>query len=196
MEYRIHLDMDGVLCNFDKGAIAVHGMDFAEVTAKRPPGHWSLVEPMGFTSTNQFWKPINEAGVDFWTNLEPLPWMDELVKLVSTITEDWYIVTAPSYDIDSYIGKLTWIKNMFGRKFTRVVPTMHKEILAGNRTILIDDRYENCNKFYQECLERQYQGAGSVIFPSIGNDFHEHAHDPIPLVKESLLQMIGVKYAS
>lgn len=63
---RIYLDMDGVLCDFVGAACKLHGRDPATVT------HWNFFKDWGMTA-EEFWRPIHEAGEDFWANLEPYP---------------------------------------------------------------------------------------------------------------------------
>lgn len=183
---RIFVDMDNVLVDFDPGACRVHGVSYDRMMAERRPGEWDMTRALGLKSHNEFWKPINEGGSQFWEELQPLPWANELIGMVSCLTSDWHVITAPSLCPTSYNGKVKWLKNFFGSAFDQFCITPHKEIFAhGQHTILIDDREKNCDKFREA-------GGRSILFPSHGNNLHAWKHEPITIVDQEL---IGVRHA-
>lgn len=170
--------MDEVLADFIGAACVVHGFSVEELTLKRTPGTWDITEALG-VSVTKFWKQINKGGKAFWSEIAPLPWKNDVMELVESMTTDWHIVSSPSYSISSYTGKVNWLKKQFGHDFTRFALTPHKEIFANPNTILIDDREENLEKF------RAHGGLG-VVFPSLGNSLHELRQDPVTYVQLQL----------
>lgn len=174
----ILIDLDDVLVDFTKAACEIHGFTKVQMGDNRPLGQWSIIEPLGLT-LDDFWEPISAAGSDFWANLEPLPWIDELLNLIQNATAEWYVVTAPSQCPTSYNGKVLWLKNYFGDRFDKFVITPHKFLLAKKGTIIIDDRYENCENFVSG-------GGCAITFPTRGNPQHALSHDPVAYVKQRL----------
>ena len=59
--------MDGVIANWEEAAINVLGIDFNLIEEKLKQGEnlFNLMQ----CSEEDFWKKVDEAGVDFWANL-------------------------------------------------------------------------------------------------------------------------------
>lgn len=184
----ILLDMDGVLADFDEAACRAHGVDRELVETRRKPGEWSLVEPLGLTSLDEFWAPISALGEQFWLDIKPLPWLGELIELVEQYTNDWHVVTTPGRDPSSYSGKAAWLKQRFGAKFHRITLTAHKHLLADSGTVLIDDRQANIDAFRRPRLGRA-SGHG-ILFPSTANALYIYANDPLSSVQRGLNNVI------
>jgi 5'(3')-deoxyribonucleotidase len=163
--------MDEVLVDFVGGALRIHGWTRQRLEQVRPPGSWSIVEPMGMTPA-QFWRPINAAGESFWLGLQLLPWASRVVDWVRSVTPDWYIVSSPSSTTSSYAGKLRWLRRYFGRDFQQFVLTSHKHLLAQPTTLLIDDREETVQQFITA-------GGEGLLFPSRHNRLWSLADDPV-----------------
>lgn len=96
---------------------------------------------------DEFWAPINAAGRDFWANLKPYPWFEELVDSVSAADPNFYLCTKPSSKADCLAGKLDWIHRYFGDRFRRYFFAPNKSPLAAPGRVLIDDSDENCKGF-------------------------------------------------
>ena len=173
----IFCDMDEVLVDFVGGALQVHSMTREELDAKRKPGTWEISDIV-CNSMDEFWEPINVLGKSFWTRLQPLPWVEELVKILEPY--EWYIVSTPSRNPESGLGKQLWCMNYFGSHFDRLIPTKHKHLLAGPNKYLIDDREKNCHKFTAS-------GGRSLLFPSMGNRLHPWASNPLLGLKSHYL---------
>ena len=170
--------MDEVLVDFVSGACEIHGTTREELTKKWPVGHWSIVEVLGLFKS-EFWNRINKEGEDFWFNLKPLPWCNDLLELVKSTTDDWHIVTAPSMAISCYSGKVRWLKTYFNPGFDRFVITPHKYLFAQPGIVLIDDREENVLDFVKS-------GGEGLVFPTHGNRFHEYKEDPVASIADVL----------
>ena len=176
---RIFVDLDDVLVDFRGGAIRLHGWDPADCR----PEMWDMCESRGVTQED-FWKPIDEAGEDFWYLLQPHPWIHEVIELVERhVGEEWYIVTSPSRHVSSYVGKLKWVKAWFGAQFDRMIPMTHKHLLADYDRVLIDDSPDNI-------LEFNNAGGIGILFPNVGNSLHEQAHSPMDHVEEILTRIM------
>jgi predicted kinase len=130
-QYKVYCDMDGVIVDFE------HGYD--RLTGRKAPGVDSTYDK------NDFWAAITKAGKDFWANLE---WMEDGQQLWNYIKQyNPTLLTAPSREESSRIGKQEWIdKNLPG---TPVVfkQAKDKKDLAEPNAILIDDRKDNIQQW-------------------------------------------------
>lgn len=121
---KIYCDLDGVLVNFDKGYYNLTGIDIKN----------KYVEDI------KFWEPINNAGADFWINLE---WMDDGKYLWNYIKKyKPIILSKPSLDISSKIGKTFWTSFHLPPS-TKLILTQKKEKYCRKGDILIDDMDDN-----------------------------------------------------
>lgn len=124
-KYKIYCDMDGVLVDFIRGYLELTGRDITG----------------SFHSDAAFWAPIDKAGADFWTNLN---WTHDGKKLWNYIKKyNPEILSAPSRQNDSRVGKFKWIeRELPGTHLILRSPEKKKEFAQPN-TILIDDRESN-----------------------------------------------------
>lgn len=191
---RILLDLDCVLADFVGAAAKLWGFTFTDLKPFWPAGEYGIVPPLsrrialeagrGWSlSESAFWATI-EGCPGFWTDIPKLPWADELLDLVRSATDDWWIVTAPSRCPRCIPEKREWVNNLLGVKpgdwlGRHFVPTSHKELMAKPEVLLIDDHEDNCRKFAHE-------GGYPILFPVWHNRLH-HLHDnPMPAVKTAL----------
>ena len=135
--YDIFVDMDGVLTDFER-----RFEQFAGVT----PDEYIDQKTIQFgkdKANEQFWNLIDkEIGVRFWAGM---PWMPEGENLYKYIKKyKPTILTSPSRDESSRIGKGVWIKrNMSGTPYKFGYKASGKAKHAGPNKILIDDREDN-----------------------------------------------------
>lgn len=182
---RIFLDVDDVLVDFTRKACELHGVCLDTQVAPIRGGLWNLVPAISklkeepFTE-REFWKPINDAGPDFWALLPKLPHFDELLSLVESYGADWYLLSSPSDCPSSYLGKSRWAVREFGSSFDRLVLTRHKRLNALPGSVLIDDSVHNCSYFWSA------EGTNAILFPTIGLAPPSIAQDPVPYVKFEL----------
>lgn len=151
----IFLDMDGVVADFVKAACAAHGRTTDDVS------HWDFFTKWGINE-DQFWEPVNAGGREFWANLEPFPWFDELVGMVKSADPDFFILTKPSRQASCLAGKLDWIHRHFGKRFRNYIFTPNKSPLAAPGRLLIDDSDENVDGFLRH-------GGAAYLFPQPWN---------------------------
>lgn len=181
------LDMDEVLVDFVGGACKVHGVCRSHMEHYRVSGTWDITDALGRAKTagmsglsnTQFWNPIHDAGVEFWENLEKLPWFEDVISWAESRFSEWYVVSAPSKETNSYTGKVNWLKRELGRDFDRLFITPHKELLAARDRLLLDDRMSNLDSFKQ-------QGGEAMLFPTRGGPLYSLSHDPMSYLNQYL----------
>jgi len=124
-KYKIFVDMDSVLVDFNKGYSKLTGID---MTGE-------------FRDDDEFWDPINRAGYDFWINLQWMPDGKKLWNYVSKYNPE--ILSAPSRQDDSRVGKHAWIKREIPGAHLILRTAKNKKEFACPHCILIDDRPQN-----------------------------------------------------
>lgn len=173
MHKPILLDMDGVLADFVGGALKAHGIE--RFNSLHWPPQWDMATELGI-SDDEFWAPIHDGGAEFWRQLEPLPWAQELwdgCAALGSIT----ISTSPSRDYESRKGKLDWLAQHFdanvGCYFGR------DKWLMARHGILIDDSDANVQRFCEK-------GGQAVLFPRPWNALAFLARNPLEHVFHQL----------
>ena len=131
--YKIYLDLDGVVADFDQRFRDLSGMSPSDYESKN--------------GKNAFWDFIDvKHKVAFWVGIPPMPQAKTLVDYVSQ--HDYEVLTAPSIKKQSVLGKNLWVRNHIGKLFPskpkvnfRFAKEKHK--VKPNLTqydILIDDK--------------------------------------------------------
>lgn len=147
-KYKLYCDMDGVLTNFEK--------KFLEVLHKEGPKYYSketiakVTRPKHFTAIEgqtEFWKLIDQyVGITFWSEMEWMPNGQQLWDFVQPYNPT--ILTSPSRDNTSRLGKKMWVKNHISP-----APPVEfrfgdaKADFANENAILIDDKPSNLAAF-------------------------------------------------
>jgi hypothetical protein len=156
-DYKIYLDMDGVVADFEKRFKDLSGMAPREFEDK-------------FGRT-KFWDFIDEENkVGFWVGIPVMDGAKELVDYVSK--HDYVMLTAPSIKKQSRLGKRLWVRNHVGDLFPskpQIIFKFSKEKHKvkpnlNNFDILIDDRQstiDNWNNAGGNGI--LYQSASQVI---------------------------------
>ena len=132
MDYKIYCDMDGVLADFERG--------YKELTNIDPNGE---DRPTG----EAFWAPLVKAGVSFWASLK---WMSDGEQLWDYIKpHNPELLSAPSRDKSSRIGKHVWVKHNIPGTRLILKYASQKSQLASPTSILIDDRQANIDQWVE-----------------------------------------------
>ena len=164
----IYLDMDGVLVDFFTAALRVHGQE--SLADAWPKGVRDMAKVMGLTQ-KEFWRPIEAQGEAYWEELEPLPWMHELVD-IARAHGTMSILTSPHLHPACHAGKYTWMQKHLAkgpnRPFSEYVLTRAKHRLALRDSVLVDDKESHVEAFREA-------GGHAILFPQIWN---RHAHHP------------------
>ena len=132
-KYKIFCDMDGVLTDFDEQFKRISGG----------------VSPRQYEETNgksAFWTLIDGGGVGYWVGM---PWMPNGKKLWDYISKyNPIILSAPSKENESRLGKRLWVRNNLSPKPKVVLASaQNKQNYSGTNRILIDDRPSNVEQW-------------------------------------------------
>ena len=131
-KYDLYVDMDGVLTDFEK-----RFGNFTDLS----PGEYK--EQYG---ENKFWELIDKkVGVKFWVGMPWMPGGKELWSFVKHLKPK--ILSTPSYDNSSKLGKRLWIKNNIPGVKSHLVPRSWKQKFANENSILIDDYKINIDEW-------------------------------------------------
>ena len=131
MDYKIHLDMDGVITDFDK--------QFKELTGMMPNEFESKY------GIKDFWEAIDKAGVGFWRGMKWMPDGQELYNKVSQFNHE--LLSSPSRGESSKIGKRLWRRDKTPNTKLTLAYSANKKNYAAPNHILIDDRADNINQW-------------------------------------------------
>jgi len=129
-KYKIYVDMDGVLADFDKGYEDLTGITTKEADKKGP---------------ESFWEPISKAGAKFWITLKWMPDGKQLWDYVKKYNPE--LLSAPSREESSRMGKRVWVKRELPGTKLILKSADRKQELASPNSILIDDREKNIEQW-------------------------------------------------
>ena len=131
--YKLYCDMDGVLTNFESR--------FEHFTGKSPKQY---EKEFGL---EQFWHLIDsKIGVRFWVGMDWMPQGKELWSFISPYNPS--LLTSPSRDNTSRLGKNLWVKNNLNPKPKVIFAySKDKQRYADENSILIDDKKSNINEW-------------------------------------------------
>ena len=122
--YQIYCDMDGVLVDFERG--------YKELTGIDPSSNERPQNP------KEFWEPLKQEGVKFWVKLN---WMSDGKQLWDYIKPHKpKLLSAPSLEESSKIGKYLWVKNNTPGTKLILRSANRKPEFASENSILIDDK--------------------------------------------------------
>lgn len=176
----ILLDMDGVMANFVEGACHVHGRGLVDLCQLWPVGEYSIEGVMGLTSP-VFWAGLDAAGVEFWRDLSPYPWLKELWAMLQNygpIT----ISSSPSHGAYAAAGKVLWLRQHIEAGFRDYMFGSAKHLLAAPGRVLIDDSDEKCQQF-------QAHGGHAIVFPQRWNSCYAYCGDRLSYVHDRLEEL-------
>lgn len=176
MQYKIFLDVDGILCDLMAGLNKFFGTNFPieQFTTWEVAKHWNM-------SNTRFWKSLDD---EFWATLSKTPECDDIINFLLSFSEfDICLLTSPPSHkgID---GKQQWIKKnlpyFFNEKRYLIGPA--KKYCAGYNSILIDDHEENIISF------RAY-GGKVILYPRPWNSFRS-VENPFVFMKEKITRIV------
>jgi len=131
--YKIYCDMDGVLTDFESRFEHYSGMTPKEYENQHGvAGFWNLIDV--------------EVGVKFWVGMDWMTRGQELWNFISSYKPD--LLTSPSRDNNSRLGKNMWVKNNLNPKPKVIFAySKDKQRYANENSILIDDKKSNINEW-------------------------------------------------
>ena len=131
-KYPLYVDMDGVLTDFDK-----RFQDFSTLPPKDYENQYGV---------EKFWDLIdNKTGVKFWVGMDWMPDGKRLWNFVKHLNPT--ILSAPSRQEQSKIGKHLWIRKHIPGTKTILTYSSNKQNHSGKNRILIDDRKKNIEEW-------------------------------------------------
>jgi hypothetical protein len=157
---RCFVDLDGVLVDFNRGAIRRHGREHPDPW---PAGVWAVREVLGLDSES-FWAPMDEQ---FWVELDPLPDCYDLLRLLESIfgAENVCILSSPARSASALAGKYRWILRHLPGYERRYLIGPPKHFCAAPGKVLVDDLEENVKRFSEA-------GGQGVLIPRPWNGGH------------------------
>jgi predicted kinase len=132
-QYKVYCDMDGVLVDFERG--------YNDLTGKQTPGVNSTYDK------TDFWSAITKAGAKFWADLNWMPDGQQLWDYIKQYNPT--LLTAPSREESSEIGKQEWINKNIPGTPVEFRQAHKKQELATPNAILIDDRKDNIERWIE-----------------------------------------------
>ena len=138
-KYKVYLDMDGVLADFDQRFRDISGMEPKEFEAKY--------------GNKAFWNLIDEENkISFWVGIKPMSGAADLVKAVKKY--NYELLTSPSAKKQSYLGKILWVRNnssLLGGKprinFKKAKEKHQVKPELSKTDILVDDREDTIERW-------------------------------------------------
>tara|TARA_B100000212_G_scaffold122095_1_gene91505 strand:- start:1135 stop:1611 length:477 start_codon:yes stop_codon:yes gene_type:complete len=131
---KIYCDMDGVLCDFVKGAEKLTGKKIDVWAQGSKSEKWGQIK-----SKKDFWStlPWNPGGKQLWNFLKNYD-----TEILSAYVED-------IYDKNCIPGKKSWASRNLGISSNKInlVKRVQKQQFADKNSILIDDYPKNVNEF-------------------------------------------------
>ncbi len=180
----IFLDMDGVIANIGQAVARIYGIELTPESEKQYGN--TLYKLLALDSKQELWDVIN-AIPDFWEEIPPYPWCEELVDALQSVDEVQILTSSPRTDAltksNASTGKSRWIGKHLLEKKLRVNIVHDKYLLAGPGRVLIDDREGHCNGF------RNFGGM-SILF---AQPWNKGCYDADYIIK-SIRQGIDIKY--
>lgn len=128
---KIFLDLDGVIVDFVKGALTLHGKTL-------PPRaiRWNFAQQIGIADAD-FWEPL---GREFWSGLG---WTVEGKQLFGYLWDnhkvDLAYLSSPCNTDGCCDGKRDWVKRETPDMAKRLVLASCKDVFAHGDALLIDD---------------------------------------------------------
>ncbi len=153
----ICLDLHGVLVDANKGFADAAGSGECVYDDPKNLGDYSAVRQYpGFGAL------LSNASESFWSELEILPHVPELIAICKDLADEVVIVSHSSSG-HCYTGSKA-IAQKLGLDF---ISTEHKHYLARDGVLLIDDYEKNVDAFIAA-------GGLAITFPQKWNQYHEY----------------------
>lgn len=145
---KVCLDMDGVMCDYMKASNELFGKELEYQTYLKAPFYPVSCEKIYNISTEKYYTEVDNAGVDFWANMEPLSWSRDLFNAAQKHSDGITFLTNPGRFEHAHIGKIMWLKKHgFWGKGIDVIFSKNKYLHAGPTDVLVDDDIDNIEKW-------------------------------------------------
>jgi len=128
IEYKIYVDMDGTLTDFEKEFRKIDGSTTKQIDKSK--------------DREKFWNHVDKGGLKFWSLME---WNTGAKKLWNYIKKyNPTILTSPASLLkNSFDGKKIWVKRELGNVKLIFKKSKEKHHYADSESVLIDDLDKN-----------------------------------------------------
>jgi 5'(3')-deoxyribonucleotidase len=144
-KHTIHLDMDGVVADWDRAATEYLKSEFPIDAANKPEGRWPT----------HLWNELRNAP-HFYRNLPKMEKADEMVSIARRFRDDlgWNLVMLTAIPrgndcFEVFHDKIKWMADHYPEIEVHFGPYSHDKqdhcLVDGD--ILVDDRYDNCEQW-------------------------------------------------
>lgn len=166
------IDMDGVLVDFVGGAAKF--LEISNYTWK--PGIYDICQMFNMKS-ELMWSRL--AGFNFWSNLKKTDFADDLMKMLNS---EKFIITSPTYAVQSLAGKAHWIATNYPMLKRSYLIGPCKQYCARPDICLVDDSDSNVNCF-RAC------GGKAILVPQMWNSAYEHIDRRLEYISDELVKI-------
>ena len=177
----VFLDLDGVLADFVGGVHEAFNLSYSYAEYPYSKGLWDWFAEAGLT-----WDRVDSAcNAEFWANLKWIIGGRDIYNTAKKYSRQsgnsLNLLTTPMKNINSTVGKLTWIQQHLGenRRKQALITGAKKEIFAGPDTLLIDDWDRNVEEFRKA-------GGQAILVPRPWNKDSHLASQSAKTVKKLL----------
>ena len=178
---KVYLDIDGVLADFVSGVHKAFNISYSYTDYPYTKGLWDW-----FAEADLTWDKVDSVcDVEFWAGLEWIFDGQSIYHMVRRYTRrsgnSLNLLTTPMKNINSTVGKLTWIQEHLGENHRKqaLITGADKKIFAGPDTLLIDDQDKNVEEFVAA-------GGMGILVPRPWNELWGWANESLQVVKNSL----------
>lgn len=155
----IWLDMDGVLCDFQRGIMKFKGLPMSHFDFYDKPISWGWC-------TDQWPEVLDQLDRKFWVELPWAPGAAKLLELVKRRTDKIGILSDHCLRHTSVEGKIEWIKANIPELASNCFFGKAKHLFAHKDSILIDDGDHNIKAF-------EAAGGKGILVPRLWNSAWE-----------------------
>jgi 5'(3')-deoxyribonucleotidase len=180
-DFKILLDMDGVICDF-VGTWCCWKQLANPYVAGQNAGKWNMAEIFGM-EPEEFWEPCNHS--DFWAHMD---WTRDGMSILkiceqSVGEKSVHILTSPSMSPNAWKGKAEWIAEHLPQYRSRLLMGPCKYLCANRGHILVDDGDHNVKAFREA-------GGVAVTVPRAWNELHHVSVEPANVQLEYIKALI------
>lgn len=186
---QLFLDVDGVLCDWNKGAHELHSLPYVQ-------GEWPYkLGPDGWYWNEQLEKPIVIEAIfrpmdrKFWANLEWLPDGKEILRICEAKVgrKNICLLTNPWNGDGVVDGRKDWIRNNmpYYVENDQYLIGPCKKACAHSESILVDDRQQNI-------IDWQNNEGIGVMVPRAWNSRYKLRHVAAEHVEQRLHSIVRI----
>lgn len=177
------IDMDGVLCDYNKAIHQRFKIDPSVYTNPVNLGRFELASILAEQYNIPKGVFYSKRGDTFYENLEWTPEGQDLLKLLESHfgKENCYIFTNPGLNAEDWASKVRWLQNNTKGYVSkgRVLMGKPKWVAANSGSYLFDDKDSNIKEFNEA-------GGIGVLIPRQWNSAFSEANNVLDLVKTRL----------